>query len=311
MKVIFLLIITLLVLIIFYQEYRYRKVSHDIGKISNEVKIYTDKEQCKTLLYGTENKKVQKLLTEINILINLNRREKTLRVYNETSIRRMLSNVSHDIKTPLTIILGYIEILEQDNTLSKSEEEALIKKINFRAKEVLDLINKFFSLAKLESDDNHYELEKVDLGEISKQVLLSYYDILTNEDFEVEINMPHKNIYALGNKEALERIISNLINNAYKHGKEGKYIGINVKEDGDMISIEVMDKGVGISKRELSKIFERSYIGDNSRNKEISGSGLGLAITKKLVEIMKGSIEVSSETYVNTSFVVKLNKLDD
>lgn len=303
------MIVILILIIILFEEYRYKKVTKDILSVSKEIKNFTDIKNCKTLLYTTENKAVRELLTEINTLISLNRKERTLRVNNETSIRKMLSNVSHDLKTPLTIILGYIEILENDKSLSKEEKEVLLDKINLRAKEVLDLINKFFSLAKLESGDNNYEIDKIDAREISKQVVLSYYDILTSEDFDVDINIPNYYVYALGNKEALERALINLISNAYKYGKAGKFIGVKVYDDRNNVYIEVWDKGSGISKKDLSRIFERSYIGDNSRNKDISGSGLGLSITKKLVDIMNGSIEATSKAYVKTSFIIKLNKL--
>ena len=302
-------VILILLVMVVYEKYKMRLISKDIALISKEIKCFTDEEYCKTLLLPTENKELRELLIEINTLINFNRKEKSLRIYNENSISKMLSNVSHDLKTPLTIILGYIEIIINDNTISEGERKVVLDKINIRAKEVLDLINKFFTLAKLESGDKEIELEKINITDIAKQSILAYYDILTNENFNVEINIPENSVYALGNKEAIERILNNLISNAYKYGGSGKVIGIGIEEDKEHIIIEVFDKGIGISNKEIDKIFDRSYIGEVSRNKEVSGSGLGLSITKKLVEKMHGRIEVRSEENKKTSFIVSLNKL--
>ena len=115
--------------------------------------------------------------------------------------------------------------------------------------------------------------------------------------------MPEESAYVLGHKEGVERVINNLINNAYKYGGSGKYLGFNIIKDEENTFIEVIDRGRGISKE---KVFERSYIGESSRNKEASGSGLGLAISKKLVENMEGAIEVESEQGKETVFRVAL-----
>ena len=114
--------------------------------------------------------------------------------------------------------------------------------------------------------------------------------------------MPEEPAYVLGNKEGIERVINNLINNAYKYGGSGKYLGFNIIKDEENTFIEVIDRG----KEEQKKVFERSYIGESSRNKEASGSGLGLAISKKLVENMEGAIEVESEEGKETVFRVVL-----
>lgn len=310
MEYILILVIIILLVVIAYDKYKIRRISKDINIISNELRSFTEEEYCKTLLLATDNIQLRELLVQINALINYNRKEKTLRVYNENSISRMLSNVSHDLKTPLTIIVGYIEILIEDNSLSNKEREDLLLKVNARSKEVLNLINKFFTLAKLESGDKEVALKSINVTDIVKQSILSYYDILNNEEFEVEINVPDESIYSLGNEEALERVLQNIITNGYKHGGEGKYLGIFLEEDEEKVIIEVRDKGRGIRKNDIDRIFERSYIGEVSRNKEVSGSGLGLAITRMLVEKMMGTIEVESKENEKTSFKIYLGKIN-
>lgn len=306
MKLVLWVVIIILLSVIIYDKYRLRRITKDIKFISDELNKFNEDEMCKTLLLPTDKLELRKLLVGINDLINFNRREKTLRINKETTINNMLSNVSHDLKTPLTVIMGYIEILIKDSTISEDERNEILNKINTRSKEVLELVNKFFTLAKLESGDKKIDLEKIDLREISREIILYYYDILSNEEFQVNINMPEESAYVLGNKEGVERVINNLINNAYKYGGSGKYLGFNIIKDEENTFIEVIDRGRGISKEEQKKVFERSYIGESSRNKEASGSGLGLAISKKLVENMEGAIEVESEQGKETVFRVAL-----
>ena len=300
-------IIILLILIGYIVKYKTLK--RDISITNKELEEFIKEENFKTLLITTEERNLRALLININKLINVNRQEASLRKENNETINKMLSNVSHDLKTPLTIILGYIEILNRDENLSIEERKDFLSKIYVKGKEVLDLINRFFNLAKLESGDKKIELEKINVTDIVKRSVLTFYDILSKEDISIDIAIPDKSIYALGNKEALERVMINLINNAYKYGREGKYLKIELSLKEEKVIIEVIDKGKGISKDKINKIFERSYIGDEARNKEASGSGLGLYISKKLLEAMKGEIEVISIPYTRTSFKVKLNKL--
>lgn len=300
-------IIILLILIGYIVKYKTLK--RDISITNKELEEFIKEENFKTLLITTEERNLRALLININKLINVNRQEASLRKENNETINKMLSNVSHDLKTPLTIILGYIEILNRDESLSIEERKEFLSKIYVKGKEVLDLINRFFNLAKLESGDKKIELEKINVTDIVKRSVLTFYDILSKEDISIDIALPDKSIYALGNKEALERVMINLINNAYKYGREGKYLKIELSLKEEKVIIEVIDKGKGISKDKINKIFERSYIGDEARNKEASGSGLGLYISKKLLEAMKGEIEVISIPYTRTSFKVKLNKL--
>lgn len=307
-KILIVLNILILLILIGYVA-KYRILKKDINKTNRELEEFIKSKNFKTLLITTDERNLRNLLININKLININRQEISLRKENSETINKMLSNVSHDLKTPLTIILGYIEILNKDENLSLEEKREFLNKIYDKGKEVLDLINRFFNLSKLESGDKKIELGKINVTDIVKRSVLSFYDILSKEDITIDIEIPDKSIYALGNEEALERVMINLINNAYKYGLEGKYLKIRLSQKEEKVIIEVIDKGKGISKDKINKIFERSYIGDESRNKEASGSGLGLYITKKLLQAMKGEIEVTSIPYTKTNFKVELNKL--
>lgn len=135
MKLVLWVVIIILLSVTIYDKYRLRRITKDIKFISDEFNKFNEDEMCKTLLLPTDKLELRRLLVGINDLINFNRREKTLRINKETTINNMLSNVSHDLKTPLTVIMGYIEILIKDFTISEVERNEILNKINTRSKE--------------------------------------------------------------------------------------------------------------------------------------------------------------------------------
>lgn len=182
------------------------------------------------------------LLIQINRLLEHN--QKTVANFHsvERSMRKMLSNISHDLKTPLTVILGYIEIILHDKTINQEKEKSLLQTVHLKAEEVLELINRFFELVKLESDDVHLDMSKIELGEICRKTILDYYEILTKKEFDVSIKIPNEQIFIWGNKEAVERILNNLISNALQYGSDGKLIGLHLRSTEDKVYIDVIDR---------------------------------------------------------------------
>ena len=227
----------------------------------------------------------------------------------EISMDKMLLNISHDLKTPLTVVLGYIETIKLDKNMPCEEREILLFKVHNKTLEVIELINKFFDLAKLESGDKEIPIERVNMNEVCRKNILDFYENLTAKDYEVNIDIPKINIYALGNLEALQRIMNNLISNAIKYGSEGKYIGLKLSCDNNYSYVEICDKGKGIEEINVDKVFERMFTLEDSRNKFYQGSGLGLTITKRLVEKMGGNIFLQSKPYEKTSFTFRLKRI--
>lgn len=270
-------------------------------------RIVLEKTEEKLLLY-TENSQIQSVLTQINRLLDYN--QIMAADYNriERSMRRMLSNISHDIKTPLTVILGYTEMMTNDESLSPQQMNSLLNIVNLKAEEVIGLINKFFELAKLESEDKTVEVSKVNINEICRKKILDYYDIVSSEDFKVSILIPEESYYAFVNTVEMERVLDNLLSNAIKYGADGRMVGVEVKADKGHIYIVVSDQGKGIDEIHKEHVFDRMYTMDDSRNSRYQGSGLGLTITKTLVEKMGGEILLESTPYERTAFTVKLNR---
>ncbi|WP_410983486.1 HAMP domain-containing histidine kinase [Bacillus cereus] len=308
--------ISLLTIVIFillgviYFQYRIGKsksanVRYTYEKLENIIKQQTGEK----LLVVTDDKELQKLLVAINHLLDAKQKTNADHAKVEISMRKMLSNISHDLKTPLTVILGYTEMLNVDKTMNKEEQQILLEKVHLKTLEVMELIHKFFDLAKLESGDKAIEMTKVNMNEVCRERILSFYDLLTTKGFEVHIDIPEKNVYALGNAEVLGRVLNNLISNAIAYGDDGRTLGMTLRDDDSCVYVDVWDRGKGIDESHIDKVFERMYTLEDSRNRLYQGSGLGLTITKRLVEALGGEIHLSSKPYEKTVFTIVLKKM--
>ena len=303
-------IIVTLISVIYYQYKAQKNRSNNLQYIYEKLKNITDNNTSEKLLVFTDDKELIPLLIEINELLNFS--QKIIADYSRTEIemRKMLSNISHDLKTPLTVVLGYIETIKLGNNVSTEEREVYLSKVQAKTIEVLELINKFFDLAKLESGDKKVPLTKVNLNEICRKNILNFYDILMAKGVEVSIDIQDKNVYVLGNEEAFDRILNNLISNAIKYGSDGKIIGLKLRIEEEFACIDVWDRGKGIEEINKDKVFERMYTLDDSRNKYYEGSGLGLTITKRFVEKLGGEISIYSVPYEKTIFTFKIKRID-
>jgi signal transduction histidine kinase len=297
-------IIVLLGLTIF--QYRTKKHQEkELIYIHKKLEQIIDERTDEKLLLHTGSNSIKQILIQTNRLLEHN--QKMAADYNraESSMRKMLSNISHDLKTPLTVVLGYIEIMMNNSETTKED----LQKVQVKALEVLELIKKFFDLAKLESGDKDIQLTRVNMNEVCRKTILEFYEVLTTQGFKVEIEIPEENLYAFGNEEELERIFNNLISNAIQYGSEGKTLGFKLHSDDQFVYVDVWDRGKGISELHQDLVFERMYTLEDSRNKLYQGSGLGLTITKRLVEKMNGKIKLVSKPYEKTTFTIQLNRM--
>lgn len=299
-------IIFIMACVILFQYAQKKNESKNLRYIKDKLNsIIKDNTDEKVLIVDAD-KEMSELLVEINKFIDFN--QKVLADYREKeiSMRKMLSNISHDLKTPLTVVLGYIETIKLESDLKSEEKEILLSRAHDKTLEIVKLINKFFDLSKLESGDKDISITRINISEVCRKNILNYYETLTSKGIDVNINIPELNIYAMGNVEALDRVLSNLISNAIKYGSDGKIIGLNLRYDEEFVYVDIWDTGKGIEEKEQDKVFERLYTLEDSRNKYYEGSGLGLTITKRLVEKMDGEIILESKPYEKTTFTFKL-----
>lgn len=276
-----------------------------LREISSKLQGIQEKQSDETVLVFTDNSELMELAAQINALLEENRRVKANYRRAEIASRKMLSNISHDIKTPMTVILGYLEIMR----LQGGSTETMLQRTEKKAQDVMELINQFFTLAKLEAGDMDIELSSVDICEICRESILDFYEILTKNGFEVEISLPEAPIHIQGNENALQRILFNLISNAVRYGADGKYLAIELRDTGKEVYIDVADKGKGIDKAFADRIFDRLFALEDSRSRKIQGNGLGLTIAKNLAIQMCGDLTVTSTPNVRTTFTLRLKKL--
>lgn len=286
---------------------RQRKRSSQLAYIHDKLNSILDKGTNERLLMFDSDAQVGQLMTDMNRLLDRAHRARASYANQEIEIRRMLSNISHDLKTPLTVVLGYSEILLHDRGLAEREREVMTANIHDKAQEVLRLVHSFFNLAKLEAGDTEMALTRVNACELCRLKLLSFYDMLASLGMRLELSMPDEDLYVMADAEALERVLDNLITNAMKYGVDGKLLGLTLeRSDEGKVAIHVWDKGKGIPENEHHRVFERMYTLEDSRNRLYQGSGLGLTITKRLVERMGGTIDLHSVPRERTVFTVVL-----
>lgn len=305
--IVFLLLVCTVVLagIVLYQQFAFRSgMQRQLKQISRKLAEIQDADSDEYVMNFTDNKALMELLAQINRLLEERKKIKADFCRSENSLKKMLSNISHDIKTPMTVILGYLEILKMD---SMKENEMLLK-VEQKTQQVMDLINQFFTLAKLEAGDTDIEISKIDICESCRESVLDFYEILTQKEFQVEAEIPEEPVFVQGNQDALRRILFNIISNAVRYGSDGKYMGIFFRSDDKYVYVDVEDRGKGIDKAFAQNVFERLFTMEDSRNREIQGNGLGLTIAQNLARQMGGEIVLDSEPNMKTIFTVKLRK---
>jgi len=258
------------------------------------------------LLIVSGDRDLRELLQAINAMLDRTNQLATDYTRTEQAMRMMLSNVSHDLKTPLTVIMGYAEMLTRNTHLAQDERQRMLDQVYKKTVEVQELINAFFDLTRLEAQDFDIPLSIIDVCEVCRHRILSYYDLLSERDFKVDINLPEEAVLVYANEEALSRILDNLLSNAVRYGADGGYLGLLLTQVEGKILLEVKDRGRGIPRIDQIKVFERMYTMEDSRNRNMQGSGLGLAITKRLTERLGGSIHLESVPNVYTIFCVTL-----
>ena len=298
-------VVCLLFLVVLYQRFVFgRGIQAKIRRINKKLEEILETGSDEKVMVFTDNPVLMELGGQINRLLIDRQKIRADFKREEISSKKMLANISHDIKTPLTVILGYLEIMR----LNHADNE-MLKKVETKANQVMNLINQFFTLAKLESGDTNINLGKVNINEICRENVLEFYDILLQKDFDVDLFIPETAIFVQGEKEALQRILYNLLSNVIRYGSDGKYLGVFLRQDKSNVYIDVVDKGKGIEQEFASNVFDRLYTMEDSRNREIQGNGLGLTIAKNLAKQLEGDLFLNSIPNVKTTFTVKLKKI--
>ena len=217
----------------------------------------------------------------------------------------LITNVSHDLRTPLTSIIGYLNLIETDEYRDEVQLRHYTGIAYEKAKRLNVLINDLFELTKMQNGVVVLRTSKVNLVELLGQIVSEFqYQIKCNE-MESRVRFSDDKLVVNGDSDKLVRAFENLITNSIKYGKEGYYIDIVTKKIGNFALVQVINYGEEIPEEDIKYIFDRFYRVDKSRNSEEGGSGLGLSITKNIIELHKGTISALSDSE-KTVFEIKL-----
>ena len=213
------------------------------------------------------------------------------------------ANVSHELKTPLTSISGYAEIMA--NGIAKEEDNKLFaQKIYDESQNLINKINDIIKISKLDENRIDLEYQRINYSQLINNCINKLEKFI--EDKHIKVNFTSKEIYGFAIVYVMEDIIYNLIQNAIKYNKNDGTVSIYLSETEQDVRISVKDTGIGIPKEDQNRIFERFYRVDKSHSKEIGGTGLGLSIVKHGVIFLGGSISVDSEEGMGTEMIVTL-----
>ena len=220
----------------------------------------------------------------------------------ETLRSDFISNVSHEIKTPLAIIQNYGMLLS-DSNLNDEKRIEYAKVITKSSRQLAELVTNILRLNKLENQEIFPSKESFNLSEELCSALLSFEDIWNERNIEIEVDIEEE-IYTLGDAALISLVWNNLLSNAFKFTPQGGSVRVYLKLYNDKAVVRVEDSGIGMSEDTTKHIFEKFYQGDTSHREK--GNGLGLALAKRIVDIHNGEIDVLSELGNGSSFIVTL-----
>ena len=297
-------IISMILLVLYFKEHnKNKKIERDYKYINARLLDIINNSENNYILIPSDIKVVKETAKGINNLLEKFNDRQIDYNRNQKVILQIFTNISHDLRTPITVLKGYIEMLY----LQSQKEDlppaihATIEKMQRNSQELVHSVNNLFNLAKIQSGDMVFHIQKVNLTQVCHEIILEFYTILEEEKFHVEVNIEDKPLYANVDIEAVGRILKNLIDNSIKYGNACKFLGISLYKKDNHIYIEVEDHGAGISEKDKIHIFTRAYTADRKK-----GNGLGLAISQELANSMGGSISVVSIPQEKTVFTIRL-----
>lgn len=269
------IIIILIAIIIGYKR-EFRRISKQIKENLGEyINIRTN----------SVDKDLEELVSDINLIFDSKQKVVAEKNKNEEVLRASISNMSHDLRTPLTSMMGYLQIIKED-TISEYDKNEYIDIIQKRTKSLQKLINSFYELSRIEGNEYNFNYKKVNLKNILCENIALFYNDFIKNNIEPVVEIDENVNEIISDESAINRIFSNLIGNMIKHGEN--YIKIVLKQENECIKTEFINKATGLTEENVDKLFKRFYTVDKSRSDR--NTGLGLYISKILVDKLGHSI---------------------
>lgn len=217
----------------------------------------------------------------------------------------LITNVAHDLRTPLTSIIGYLDLVRREDFLTPAQQKKYIGIVYDKAKSLETLIKDLFDYTRYDKDKMKIHRNHLDLNQFMEQLIDEFYPSFVDKDLVCKKEISKNELYILGDGELLARAIGNLISNAIKYGADGKMVEIYTKKEGDNAVIRIVNYGRIIPNEDIDKIFDKFYRVESSRSLKTGGTGLGLAIAKNIIGLHDGTISATSSMN-GTAFQIML-----
>lgn len=228
----------------------------------------------------------------------------------ERQKNELITNVAHDLRTPLTTIVGYLELIKDDSALSKEDVHKYSGIAYEKSIRLQEMMDDLFEFTKLDNADIKLNKSMINLSGLIMQMTDEFYPSFKDCNITPIVDLPEENIYVQGDGQLLARVFDNLISNALKYGYHNTDLKIEVSGDEKYATVKVINHGDTIAPEDIPLLFNKFYRTDSSRNSKTGGTGLGLAITKNIVDLHHGDISVTSDDQI-TTFIVKFNRYFD
>lgn len=228
----------------------------------------------------------------------------------ERQKNELITNVAHDLRTPLTTIVGYLELIKDDSALSKEDVHKYSGIAYEKSIRLQEMMDDLFEFTKLDNADIKLNKSMINLSGLIMQMTDEFYPSFKDCNITPIVDLPEENIYVQGDGQLLARVFDNLISNALKYGYHNTDLKIEVSGDEKYATVKVINHGDTIASEDIPLLFNKFYRTDSSRNSKTGGTGLGLAITKNIVDLHHGDISVTSDDQI-TTFIVKFNRYFD
>ena len=271
---------------------RFFLLTHNLKKARRELEEIIQNPQENSILHNSvPQKHAERLLASMNEYILAARRERIFYENREKKLRAQIENISHDLRTPLTSLIGYLDILDQDS-LNEENRESL-EVIERKARALHSLISNFYDLSRLELDDYHLTMEPLDLARFTDETMLQFYMEFEKRSLTVEINKktPDGPVLISADNGALTRIFYNMNQNALRYALS--HYRVNLKEENGKVLLIFENDCNSLKEDDIAHLFERFYVKEASRTNE--STGLGLTINKLLTEAMGGTVRAELE----------------
>ena len=275
-----------------YFAFKYLSILYAFREITKDIReIQKDLTQNQILQLPIPNRNLEKVLCSFNYTLEEIRKERQSYEKREKEFQKQIENISHDLRTPLTVILGYLKLIKKtDKELNMDKELAeVLKIIEHKAETMEILVTQFYDFSRLNAGDYGLTLNNVDISRTLKESLMGNYQVLEQSHLAIEVNIPEHPIWVMGEDSALVRIFLNLLQNAGRYANS--FLRISMKEDDGNVLISFINDTNMLSEDDIPHLFNRFYMQDSSRNQ--GGTGLGLTVAKLLAEEMGGILEVS------------------